>query len=91
MQEKASYVIIGNGIAGVTAAEILRAEDSAAFGAIAERFRRAGDPARAAALGREPCPYEPLRVRAIGGGWAGICGSRLKVHAVLSFWGKVGD
>src|SRR5579863_1563600 len=30
MQEKASYVIIGNGIAGVTAAEILRAEDSAA-------------------------------------------------------------
>lgn len=30
MQERASYVIIGNGIAGVTAAEILRAEDSAA-------------------------------------------------------------
>ena len=30
MQEKASYVIVGNGIAGVTAAEILRAEDSAA-------------------------------------------------------------
>lgn len=30
MQEKASYVIIGNGIAGVTAAEILRAEDAAA-------------------------------------------------------------
>ena len=30
MQEKPSYVIIGNGIAGVTAAEILRAEDSAA-------------------------------------------------------------
>ena len=30
MQEKASYIIIGNGIAGVTAAEILRAEDSAA-------------------------------------------------------------
>jgi NADPH-dependent 2,4-dienoyl-CoA reductase/sulfur reductase-like enzyme/pSer/pThr/pTyr-binding forkhead associated (FHA) protein len=30
MQENASYVIIGNGIAGVTAAEILRAEDSAA-------------------------------------------------------------
>jgi NAD(P)H-nitrite reductase large subunit len=30
MQEKASYVIIGNGIAGVTAAEILRAEDSVA-------------------------------------------------------------
>jgi NADPH-dependent 2,4-dienoyl-CoA reductase/sulfur reductase-like enzyme/pSer/pThr/pTyr-binding forkhead associated (FHA) protein len=29
MQEKASYVIVGNGIAGVTAAEILRAEDSA--------------------------------------------------------------
>ncbi len=30
MQEKASYVIIGNGITGVTAAEILRAEDAAA-------------------------------------------------------------
>ncbi|HEU0000696.1 MAG TPA: FAD-dependent oxidoreductase [Ktedonobacteraceae bacterium] len=30
MQEKPSYVIIGNGIAGVTAAEILRAEDSSA-------------------------------------------------------------
>jgi NADPH-dependent 2,4-dienoyl-CoA reductase/sulfur reductase-like enzyme/pSer/pThr/pTyr-binding forkhead associated (FHA) protein len=29
MQEKASYVIVGNGIAGVTAAEILRAEDAA--------------------------------------------------------------
>ena len=30
MQEKASYIIIGNGITGVTAAEILRAEDAAA-------------------------------------------------------------
>src|SRR5947209_11090513 len=30
MQEQASYVIIGNGITGVTAAEILRAEDAAA-------------------------------------------------------------
>lgn len=30
MQEKASYVIVGNGITGVTAAEILRAEDAAA-------------------------------------------------------------
>lgn len=30
MQEKASYVVIGNGITGVTAAEILRAEDAAA-------------------------------------------------------------
>src|SRR5579864_6200824 len=30
MQERPSYLIIGNGIAGVTAAEILRAEDSAA-------------------------------------------------------------
>src|SRR5579872_1009153 len=30
MQERASYLIVGNGIAGVTAAEILRAEDAAA-------------------------------------------------------------
>ncbi len=30
MAEQLSYLIIGNGIAGVTAAEILRAEDSAA-------------------------------------------------------------
>jgi NADPH-dependent 2,4-dienoyl-CoA reductase/sulfur reductase-like enzyme/pSer/pThr/pTyr-binding forkhead associated (FHA) protein len=30
MQERLSYLIIGNGIAGITAAEILRAEDSAA-------------------------------------------------------------
>src|SRR6266852_4932279 len=30
MQEQPSYLIIGNGIAGVTAAETLRAEDSAA-------------------------------------------------------------
>src|SRR5579885_3908012 len=30
MQERQSYLIIGNGIAGVTAAEILRAEDAAA-------------------------------------------------------------
>src|ERR1700751_3101800 len=30
MQERASYIIVGNGITGVTAAEILRAEDSAA-------------------------------------------------------------
>ena len=30
MQERPSYLVIGNGIAGVTAAEILRAEDSAA-------------------------------------------------------------
>ena len=30
MAEQTSYVIIGNGIAGVTAAEILRTEDSAA-------------------------------------------------------------
>src|SRR6266852_4134025 len=30
MAERISYLIIGNGIAGVTAAEILRAEDSAA-------------------------------------------------------------
>src|SRR3989449_9775670 len=30
MAEQLSYLIIGNGIAGVTAAEVLRAEDSAA-------------------------------------------------------------
>ena len=30
MAEQLSYLIVGNGIAGVTAAEILRAEDSAA-------------------------------------------------------------